>query len=194
MDKWGRFSFSGYATTSEIEAKFAEYGITVTHPSNQNNPHVYFSDEPTVDHSMSQNMNYKEWLVNDSKHVIHAINNHTVPYNSSSDISIIELFKCGIYPLITGGEIIVNETTNYGGGIYQYLSIWEDVTETDPSAQDLILVPVCGKVRQNSDYYNNLFFKDLYFCYQRQFKTGDIVKASNGDKYISFGGWLLFKM
>lgn len=191
MDKWGYFYFDGYTSDEAKNQKFAEYGIITDFHSANNYFTIKFSDE-TETYRLNTNGSYHYWLVNDSKKLAVMCSSTPIPWNSH-EISIIEVFMCGIYPLLDGSLKIVQQTSNYSGGLSSYLNIRDYLTETEPNKEDLVLVPVFGITRANSGEIDTCF-KDLYFCYQRQFKPNDKIITSNGEKYISLGGWLLFKM
>lgn len=74
-----------------------------------------------------------------------------------------------------------------------------DIAENDSTKQDIILVPL----RVYGSYYNEnntrsvgvtTFVKNVYVNYERKFQPGLKFIDQNGNKFVTLGGYLLYKV
>ena len=185
MNKWGCFNVT-VGPTGEIKI-FNEYGISV---------YAYADDQYTIKFSDEENgvainipRGTNKWIVNDEKHIAIIAPTIAVPW-TSNNMNPISVFIAGRLPTIQG-DIINFHTANSGIYFYEEFNIPKGVTQIDSTVSNLLLYPVIGRIRDN---YNTAYFKDLYFCLQRQFMPGDKIITENKEEYLALGGWLLFKM
>jgi len=177
-------------TLDEMNAKFG--GIQCEMVGSSGTTYKFTFSDGTIGQFELGSGNNVKFLVNDDKHVIVRLSTEAIPYSGKGTYAY-AIFVAGLFPLMDGSLLSLGPVDT-GDYIGHKFNIPYPLVEMDSTATDLILSPCIGTPRGANSDTNFKIFKDLFVCCQRQFKAGDIVISSSGDRYISMGGWFLFKM
>ena len=93
--------------------------------------------------------------------------------------------ECMVFKAEDGDITYVLQTDGAGYEHYMYFNITEMVTD-DKTKQSLRLIPAY--------YYKKGFIKNLYFNYERAFPSGIKFVDQNGNRFVTLGGYLLYKV
>lgn len=193
----------------DMVAKLESIGITVDDPSGLGSsaPLVFtFPDGKSV---RTPNMNtgfWNRWFIADAKNDFIYLTDcsegnpqFNAPWTNTNDRQAKTL--CVVSELLDGtlyATAATGTSSRYPNGFFNVSSLnVSNIEQNDPSKNDIILLPLAGDFITDSNNPDGTgkryIFKNLFVNYERWFSFGDIIKASNGDKYVGIG-WVLHKL
>ena len=93
--------------------------------------------------------------------------------------------ECMVFKAEDGDITYVLQTDGAGYEHCEYFNIAKRVTD-NKTKQSLRLIPAY--------YYKKGFIKNLYFNYERAFSSGLKFVDQNGNRFVTLGGYLLYKV
>lgn len=193
---------------SDALAKLNSIGITVELPLGTGSgvPLIFtFPDGKSV---KTPNMNtgfWNRWFIADAKnHFIYLTDCHdgnpqvNAPWTNTNQgqaktlCVVSELFDGTLYATATTGTSQRNPNNLFN---ISSLDV-SNIQQNDLGKNDITLLPLVGDfitTSNNQGSGKRYMFKNLFVNYERWFGFGDIIKASNGDKYVGIG-WVLHKL
>ena len=156
---------------------------------------ITFSDGNYVDKkgsAIASGMDIKsDWvvLIDDSNHLFILTQPHHMNQGASASPSS-PMTSCGIFMILDlDGLLCIFKTNRY----------WHEAfnipykTNNKPTAQTIKILP--AYVYNNTDDVDTLgYSKNLYINYDRAFNTGLKFIDQNGNRFVTLGGYLLYKV